>query len=115
MDKLLKLDDNGRPWTVRIVETNDQYGRNNCKTNEHGTLVEFFDGRYPHWQDPNGEVLGQFVSRYYLDTLTGRCEWSNGGIGKGTGFCLHGGVEDWSISAQAAKEVADFLNQYEGA
>tara|TARA_R110001632_G_scaffold65539_2_gene155154 strand:- start:71 stop:454 length:384 start_codon:yes stop_codon:yes gene_type:complete len=113
VNKLFKLNDNGQRWTVRIVEASDHYGRNMCLTNENETLVEFYDARYAHTIAPDGELLGQFVSRYYLDTLTGKCKWSNGGIGKGAGFCLHGGVPDWCISAQSMYAVADFLTQYE--
>ena len=52
-------DVSGRPWAVRIVRKGDRYGRNNCLTNEGGTLIEFWLAR----------PQGQFVARYCASTL----------------------------------------------
>ena len=115
MHKLFKFEDNGKTWTVRIVEPNDSYGRDMCKRNDQETLVEFYDADYDGFAtDPNGTYLGQFVSRYYMDTLQGRCKWGGDAIGDGRGLCLHGGVEEWAISGDGMRIVATFLNLYEG-
>jgi hypothetical protein len=69
--------DNGRPW---LIETN-------------GELVAFYDTRYEH------SNFGQFVSRYYIDTIL-----------KGTaGLCLDGGVPEWTISAAGMARVREHL------
>ena len=66
---------NGVRFTVRILREGDKYGRNECLKwgdNENflgGWGVEFYDARYPHTK------YGQFVSRYYYDTLAkDRCK-----------------------------------------
>jgi hypothetical protein len=71
------INDNGRPWAI---ETD-------------GDLVAFYDTRYEH------TPLGQFVSRYYVDTIL-----------KGTaGLCLDGGVPEWTISAAGMARVREHL------
>ena len=52
------------PFRIRVVMSGENYGRDDCLTHEGSEpLVEFFDKRFPH--TPNG----QFVSRYYLETI----------------------------------------------
>ncbi len=87
-------------WLVRFVFLGDTYGRDLCLTHKSvDPLVEFYDTRYPHTQDENGEDLGQFVSRYYLTTLRASRYSDNQGIN------LDGGVAEWAISAAAMAEV----------
>jgi hypothetical protein len=55
----------GKVWTVRVVAIGGQYGRSGSAT-AGAALVEFYDATY------TGSAfgpLGQFVSRYYVDTL----------------------------------------------
>ena len=86
-------------FNVRIVNPGDKYGLNFCLTHE-GTkpMVEFYDSRYPHTQ------YGQFVSRYYLDTLLDGSTYPNG-------LCLHGGVPAWVVSADGMKQVLEFISK----
>lgn len=57
-------------FTMRVVEDGDAYGRDMALTHSGGDpLVEFYDRRWDHDVDPDGERLGQFVSRYRLSTL----------------------------------------------
>lgn len=82
-------------FNVRIVNTGDKYGRDFCLTHtKDEPLVEFYDTRYPHTQ------FGQFVSRYYIDTLLER---DTGGL------CLDGGVPSWTVSAEDMATVRNFL------
>lgn len=60
-------------------------------------LVEFYDTRHPHKPE------GQFVSRYYLDTLLS---------GRKTGLNLQGDVPDWSIDETGMNAVRRWLRQY---
>jgi hypothetical protein len=84
-------------FNVRIVKPGESYGLNFCLTNEGPkTLVEFYDSRYTHTK------YGQFVSRYYLETLLDGDTYPNG-------LCLHGGVPSWSVSAQGMQEVLEFI------
>lgn len=84
---------NGIPFNSRIVRKGEKYGLNFCLTHEESEpLVEFYDARFDHTK------FGQFVSRYYVTTLTGECEWSHGDSRK-TGICLDGGVPDWFVDA----------------
>jgi hypothetical protein len=100
MKKYLQIIDNetNQPWNVKIVEQGDAYGRDNCLTHDRvEPLVEFYDGRYTE----NFGAEGQFVSRYYVETIL---------EGNNTGLCLDGGVESWSIGDKGMEEVRDFLS-----
>ena len=80
------------PFRVRLVMNGESYGKDDCLTHEGSEpLVEFFDKRFPH--TPNG----QFVSRYYLETVV---KMSNG-------LNLDGGVDAWKVS----KEGIDFVQE----
>lgn len=106
----IKNHETGIPFTVRLVEKGDRYGLRNCLVhNEDEPLVEFYDARYPFCSDPEGNVLGQFVSRYNLTILTGEHEFSSGGIA-GRGINLHGGEPNWQIDAKGADEAMAFVN-----
>ena len=93
---ILNITANGIPFTVRLVCKGDTYGLNNAI--EHSgemPLVEFYDARFPHTQ------FGQFISRYYADTLT---------IQHGPdALDLHGGEPDWTIDAAGMQEVFTWL------
>lgn len=82
-------------WAVRIVELNDKYGLNDCLVNTDSPLVEFFDTRYEHTD------LGQFVSRYFLDTLA---------EGEG-GLNLDGGVPSWNVNEPCMNRIRDWLRR----
>jgi hypothetical protein len=87
---------NGLSFAVRLVETGDKYGRNLCLTHEETRpMVEFYDMRYPHTE------LGQFVSRYYADTLL------NHGFRRG--LDLDSGEPDWSVDGDAIVLVMRWL------
>jgi hypothetical protein len=89
-------------FNVRIVNKGDKYGLNNCLTHEGDKpLVEFYDTRYPHTE------FGQFVSRYYVETILG-----DDGYGpKDGGLNLHGGVPEWTVSAKDMDTVRTFLKE----
>jgi hypothetical protein len=83
-------------FNVRIVNKGDKYGLNDCLVNDKAPMVEFYDTRYPHTQ------YGQFVSRYYVDTILD---------GSDCGLCLDGGVPSWTVSAEDMKTVRGFLKE----
>jgi hypothetical protein len=59
-------------------------------------IVEFYDARFPH------TTYGQFVSRYYANTLlTGRLH----------GLCLDGLVRNWSIDADTWSTIENWLKE----
>lgn len=60
-----------------------------------GDLVEFYDLRYPHTPD------GQFVSRYYVDTLLRDI--------RGHELDLDGGIDDWTVDADTMRVVLGWL------
>lgn len=57
------------------------------------TLVEFYDRRYDFTPD------GQFVSRYYLDTMLEHSGALN----------LHGGVDNWTLDSVTFRQVRSWL------
>ena len=57
-------------------------------------------------KDPDGNVLGQFVSRYYIDTLA-----DPGWRDPAYGLNLEGSVPAWSVSAALMRDVMDWLDR----
>jgi hypothetical protein len=88
-------------FNVRIVNTGDKYGRNDCLVNDKGAMVEFYDSRYT---DGDFADRGQFVARYYVVTLLEDSHYPNG-------LCLDGGIPAWSVSADGMKEVLEYIQQ----
>lgn len=79
----------GVPMTVRYVAEGDRYGLNDCLIlDKPRPMIEFYDARYPHHAG-----RGQFISRYYLDTL---CEHP-----VGAGLVLEGSQPGWNVDAAA--------------
>ena len=85
-------------WIVRLVETGERYGRDDCLTHEkEEPLVEFFDARHPHTD------LGQFVQRYSASTLISSSTERD--------LCMEGGVPDWVLHAEAFAQVTAWLKE----
>ena len=82
-------------WAVRIVENGDKYGLDDCMDNDGTPFVEFYDTRYEHTD------LGQFVSRYFIDTMT---------EGEG-GLNLYGGVPSRNINEPCMNRIRDWLRR----
>lgn len=103
-------------WRVHLVMPGEHYGRNDALTYEpeeavqHGSglpLVEFYDMS----QDPATFPGGQFVSRYYMDTLLGTDSPKLGvPIRDMFALDLDGGVPAWTVSGDDLKRVADWLD-----
>lgn len=96
------VNDAGRAFNVRLVRRGDRYsydlsGDHYVPVVHEGDdpLVEFYDATYED-DDRFTVGLGQFVSRYFLSTLTG----ASGGI------ALCGHVPEWAVTAG---NVADVL------
>lgn len=87
-------------FNVRIVNTGDKYGRDDCLVNKEAPMVEFYDTRFT---DPAFGERGQFVSRYYVSALLERQP--------SVGLCLHGGVYEWAVSAEGMEQVLAYINQ----
>jgi hypothetical protein len=69
-------------------------------------LVEFYDARYRNVRGFTPD--GQFISRYYLETLLtrGACR------GEGYGLDLQGDVPNWTIDATTMRTVAIWLDTH---
>jgi hypothetical protein len=89
-------------FNVRVINKGEKYGLNFCLThNQDKPLVEFYDARYPHTE------YGQFVSRYYVETILG-----DDGYGpKSGGLSLDGGIPEWTVSAKDMDIVRNFLKE----
>jgi hypothetical protein len=72
----------------------DAYGLDMKLTHSGKPMVEFYDAHYEHTD------FGQFVSRYYADTLLEGMDDA-----PGRGLCLDGGVPEWSVSGEALFRV----------
>lgn len=95
---LLILKDDHTDFCVRLVKKGQPYGMDWCLTHEEDRpLVEFYDMRFDHC------ILGQFVSRYYADTL----------LEGERGLCLHGGVEAWTVNLPNMARVRNWLRGFE--
>jgi hypothetical protein len=90
----------GRTFNVRLVRKGDRYGLNDCLVHDKDEpMVEFYDATYE--RDARFDLgRGQFVARYYLDTLedsygrTTRC-----------GLDLCGHEPAWKISGTNVVET----------
>jgi hypothetical protein len=96
----------GRVFTVKVLEPGDRYGRNDVLTWEDDPrfgkrAVEFYDRTYAG--DRFGED-GQFISRYYEDTLLERAA-----IHQGVGIDLQGDVPVWKIDGTTFSEIMDWV------
>lgn len=96
----------GRTFNVRVVHEGDEYGLNDCLVHDGEPMVEFYDATY---EGDKFGPRGQFVSRYYLSTLT-----SVMGAEPGRGLNLDGGVPVWQITAEnVAEAIAYALEEVE--
>ena len=94
---------NGLTFMIRIVEKGDSYGHKMGLTHDLDMpFVEFYDTRYKFDCD-GGIILGQFISRYYLDTIKDHGP---------DGLCLQGGVKDWVADNQAMTQLQALLVQW---
>ena len=87
-------------FNVRIVNTGDKYGVNDCLTNNKAPMVEFYDSRFTNGADG---ARGQFVTRYYVSTLLDSYYPH--------GLCLDGGVDAWNVSAEGMQQVIKFIEE----
>ena len=92
--------DQGITFNVVMVELGEKYGLDNCLTHDKEPpfdqpLIEFYDSRH-------GSGQGQFIGRYYMDTLMKR--------NQDYGLDLHGGIPAWSIDKESMLLVHDWLS-----
>lgn len=112
-----EISDHGRLWTVRLVRPGDRYGsrlqlvHGNERTSLGSEpLIEFFDGRYandPRFVkiDPENAPFGQFVSRYYVDTLL-----KSRRTRETHGLDLQSDVPAWKVSSDGMRDVYHWLD-----
>ena len=88
-------------YNIRVVNKGDKYGRDFCLThNEDKPMVEFYDARYAHTE------FGQFVTRYYVETILGTDKW---GSGEGALILDGGNAKEWTVSSKDMDIVRSFL------
>lgn len=134
MPFLYKDTDNwsGIKWCVRTVYWHDSYGLNdmlvyggdyNPYESPENPMVEFYDmdslvantetGDEEH--DARIKERGQFVSRYYLNTLNGTDRGTHASAPQfednwANGLNLDGGIERWSISGEFYTKAMQAVN-----
>jgi hypothetical protein len=94
------VNDKSRVFNVRLVRRGDRYGLNDCLVHDKDDpLVEFWDATYE--LDPRFTLgLGQFVSRYFLGTLTGKDGYSGHDRRvQPRGIALCGHVPEWTVTS----------------
>ena len=83
--------DHGVPFVVRLVQSDKiEVKALWLAHRKHKSMLEFYDARHPFHSDREGNTLGQFVSRYYTDTILKA-------ITDGNGLNLYGSVPAWRI------------------
>ena len=83
-------------FNVRILRKGEKYGLEDCLTHkERKPLVEFYDYRH---RDDKEWKRGQFVSRYYAETILKH--------DLNFGLSLDGGVPEWTVSAESMRQYA---------
>lgn len=89
----------GRVFALRVVNQGDAYGRNGCLTHiDAAPMVEFYDTTTAG-EDPDTFTghLGQFVSRYDLDTLMS--------TDPSRGLALDSGIPAWTVTADSLAQA----------
>lgn len=90
------VNDSGRQFYVRVVFQGEKYGLDDKLTHrEADPLVEFYD--YTYAGQKTFGPRGQFVSRYYAQTLAQHK--------LGLGLSLDGGVPAWTVDGEALRLV----------
>lgn len=104
---------NGFDFLVRLVKKGAWYGKDfSIEHRANQPLVEFYDTRFPLVRGLDGQVLGQFVSRYTRAALDGSSEWSSGRNLGQTGLQLGGRhVPEWKIDAPGMRRVLAWLKE----
>lgn len=88
-------------FNVRILRKGEKYGLEDCLTHkERKPLVEFYD--YRHRNDQEWK-RGQFVSRYYAETILKH--------DLNFGLSLDGGVPECTVSAESMRDILAWLRQ----
>lgn len=87
---------------IVVIFKGEKHGRDNCLIHEgEHPLVAFYDRRYLFDKDPDGNVVGQFVSSYFYGTLLEHPYLY--------GLDLQRNEPDWTISAKGMEKVFAFL------
>lgn len=95
--------ENGRQFAAKLIAKGDRYGLEKCLAWESDKLgIEFYDVKYA---GDGFDELGQFVSRYYVETLLD--DYPNNGL------CLDGGVPVWTIDGAAMRKLYFWLKEKE--
>jgi hypothetical protein len=103
---IVKSASNGKTFKMRLVTKGERYGRDMCLTHDKPTpLVEFYDTAHNFDRDPDGVMLGQFVSRYYIGSVI---------ADDSRGLNLHGGVTGWQIDPQGMRDARAIMCQWLG-
>ena len=111
MAKTIVIEDEGARFLVRFVSKYDRYGLKMRLThNKDEPLIEFYDYDLDHDYDGD-DRLGQFVSRYYVDTLATDEYSPPFSQTSRHGLCLYGGVPKWSVSGSGMNKVMRFIEE----
>jgi len=103
----IKNNKTGIVFMMRLVKEGDKYGRDMQLTHDTpDTLVEFYDTRSAFDTDPNGVVLGQFVTRYFAKSIMSISGEEYGGLP------LDGGIPDWSLDQSALTSAIVLLKNW---
>ena len=106
---------NGRKYLIRLVKHGDRYGRKGCLQHDSaGPMLEFYLAN-----DWGGDDLGWlypasgwvFVSRYYVSTLLGQSDYSNGDF-RTQGLCLDCSYPEYDLTPDDCKEAAKILAKF---
>lgn len=101
MDEIMSITaDHGVRFNVRILREGDPYGASRALFWEHEDRpgVEFYDTRYVEGFTP----LGQFVSRYFVDTILAMAAFG--------GLHLLTSEPSWKIDGQSMRVVREWLS-----
>lgn len=104
----------GHSYLARIVFKGVRYGLGGCLTHDKDDpLVEFYlqtsevGGRSLKWGGLDEPLW--FISRYYVSTLLGLCEYSHRGGPVASGMCLDGGYPEYSLCAADCLKVGKWI------
>lgn len=96
------INNDGRAFHVRAVFCGMRYGLDDCLRHDGAPMIEFYDATQS--ADKFG-ARGQFVTRYYAETLAERGRYTTLSGANAYGLMLDGGVPEWVLTAANVREA----------
>jgi hypothetical protein len=101
----------GVPFRIRIVRNGEAYGLGMTLRHQGPPLIEVYDRRKPILQDLDGRVLGQFVTRYPLESLAAPDREGRSAFFGHRSLLLDAANASWRLSGATMRDLGEALRR----